>query len=83
MKVLRGGAAVLFGSVTGTQNKICQWTKMGGKLPSPYQTFGQFLILRNIQKSGEFYTSTISNDDGISQNFARVDTDGKSISSEF
>ena len=81
MTVLRNGAAVLFGSITGTQNKICQWTRMGGRLPNPYQTYGQFLILRNVQKSGEIYTTTVSNDEGISQNTARVDTDGKRIAS--
>ena len=54
---------------------------MGGRLPNPYQTYGQFLILRNVQKSGEIYTTTVSNDEGISQNTARVDTDGKSMDS--
>ena len=81
MTVLRNGVAVLFGNITGTQNKLCQWTTTAGRLPSPYQTYGQFLILRSVQNSGEIYTSTVSNKDGISQSTARVNTDGKSDAS--
>ncbi|EDV24298.1 uncharacterized protein TRIADDRAFT_57624 [Trichoplax adhaerens] len=74
-KVLRGGTAILFSNINGTQSKECEWTRMGAGLPYHHQTYGPFLILRNVQKSGEYYTSTVSNNDGIGQDSVQLHVD--------